>query len=71
MDCVRVRDEFTVVLRLTRSQQMALVDILVAYIRTDEAQEFVDLSTDTKTTTGELLSLVASVDRIEPSQKKG
>lgn len=54
-----------IILRLTRSQQMALVDILVAYIRTDEVQTFVDVSNDATTTTGELLSLVADVRELE------
>jgi hypothetical protein len=68
---LRDRDDSTVTLRLTRSQQMALVDILVAYIRTDDAQEFVNVSADTTTTTGELLSLVASVDHVELPKKRG
>lgn len=55
----------TVVLRLTRSQQMALIDILISYIRLDEVQTFVDISADTTTTTGELLSLVSSLQEIE------
>lgn len=54
-----------VVLRLTRSQQMALIDILIAYIRTDEVQSFVDVGNDVTTTTGELLSLVADVRELE------
>jgi len=47
---------------ITRSQQMALIDILMIYIRqTDEPQEFLDVSTNATTTTGELLRLVSSV----------
>jgi hypothetical protein len=47
-------------LRLTRSQHMALIDILVAYVRGDDAQTFIDCSAGTETTAGELLSLVCS-----------
>jgi hypothetical protein len=56
----------TIVLRLTRSQQMALVDILIAYCRLkDEPQEFVDVVKDCTTTTGELLALVADLREVE------
>lgn len=56
----------TIVLRLTRSQQMALLDVLIAYVRdTDLPQEFLDVSADVTTTTGELLRLVSSLDEIE------
>lgn len=48
-----------VVLRITRSQQMALIDILCAHMRSGDVQEFVDVLTDTTTTTTELLTLVA------------
>jgi hypothetical protein len=41
---------------LTRSQQMAILDILLAYARLpNEPQIFVDILTDTHTTTGDLL----------------
>lgn len=54
------------VVRMTRSQQMALVDILVAYMRIDdEPQEFVDVSTDTTTTPGELLRLIGDMRELE------
>lgn len=53
-------------LRITRSQQMALVDILVAYLRSSDVQEFVDISTDTTTTTGELLALVGETYEMTP-----
>ncbi len=47
-------------LTLTRGQQMALLDVLMAYIRTDEPQEFVNCSTPDgeTTTTGDLLRLL-------------
>jgi hypothetical protein len=51
------------VLQLTRTQQMALTNILIDYIRTPEStEEFIDCSTDptTVTTPGQLLSLVAT-----------
>jgi hypothetical protein len=54
-----------VVLRLTRSQQMALVDILIAYVRSDDVQEFVDVANDVTTTTGELLRLIGDVRELE------
>lgn len=58
----------TIVLRLTRSQQMALLDLLIAYVRLpDEVQIFVDVTEDRTTTTGELLSLVASLREVEIS----
>lgn len=49
-----------ILLRLTRSQQMALIDLLIAYIRLpDEPQEFVDVAEDVTTGTGQLLHLIA------------
>ena len=51
-------------LTLTRSQQMALIDILMAYLRLeDQPQEFINCSSSEEivTTTGELLSLIAQV----------
>lgn len=57
-----------VVLRLTRSQQMALVDILVAYMRTEECQEFVDVMTDTTTTPGDLLRICGDLRELEVEQ---
>jgi hypothetical protein len=54
-----------VVLRLSRSQQMALVDILIAYMRGDDVQEFVDVSTDTTTTVGDLLRIVGDLRELE------
>lgn len=54
-----------VVVKLTRSQQMALVDILVAYMRTDEPQEFVDVTTDTTTTPGDLVRLIGDTSNLE------
>lgn len=47
-----------VMLILTRSQQMALTEILATYMRTDEVQSFIDVLNDTETTTPELLRLV-------------
>lgn len=48
-----------IVVRLTRSQQMALIDILVAYSMTDGyVQEFIDVSTGATTTPGDLLRIV-------------
>jgi hypothetical protein len=54
-----------VVLRLTRSQQMALVDILVAYMRSDDVQEFVDVCADVTTTPGDLLRICGDVREME------
>jgi hypothetical protein len=61
----------SVVVRLTRSQQMALVDILVAYMRTDESQEFVDVMTDTTTTPGDLLRIVGDLRELEMTDESG
>lgn len=48
-----------ILLRLTRSQQMALIDVLIAYIRLpDEPQEFVDVVEDVTTSAGQLLHLI-------------
>jgi isopropylmalate/homocitrate/citramalate synthase len=57
-----------VVLRLTRSQQMALVDILIAYIRSDDVQEFIDVANDVTTTPGELLRIVGDVREMEATE---
>lgn len=55
-----------VVLRLSRSQQMALVDILIAYmVRGDDVQEFLDVSTGTTTTVGDLLRIVGDLRELE------
>jgi hypothetical protein len=54
-----------VLLRMTRSQQMALIDILIAYMRSDDVQEFVDVSSDTTTTPGELLRLIGDIRELE------
>lgn len=57
-----------VVLRLTRSQQMALIDVLLEYARDPEKpQLFVDCSSDegTATTTGDLLVLVSDLRELE------
>ena len=52
--------ERQVMLRLTRSQQMALIDVLICYVRLhDQPQEFLDVSKDHTTTSGELLRLVS------------
>jgi hypothetical protein len=56
---------YNVVLRLTRSQQMALVDILVAYLRSDGVQEFVDVCADVTTTPGDLLRICGDLREIE------
>ena len=56
------------ILRLTRSQQMALVDVLLEHLRDPNgSREFVDCSSNpaTTTTVGELLALVGSVCEIE------
>jgi hypothetical protein len=53
--------EPTILIPVTRSQQMALIDILTYHIRrTDEVQVFVNCSSHpvTETTTGELLRIV-------------
>ena len=54
-----------VVVRMSRSQQMALVDILIAYMRSNDVQEFVDVLTDTTTTPGDLLRIVGDLRRLE------
>jgi hypothetical protein len=56
-----------VVLRLTRSQQMALTEIVLAYSRLEEPQEFVDCSSPdcVTTTTGELLTLLTDLRELE------
>lgn len=59
---------FNVVVRLTRSQQMALVDILVAYMRSDEVQEFVDVVNNVTTTPGDLLRIVGDLRDLEITQ---
>jgi hypothetical protein len=58
----------TIALRLTRSQQMALIEILVAYTRSGEPQEFVNVSNDPETTTtvGDLLTMISEPHR-EPT----
>ena len=49
-----------ILVRLTRSQQMALLDVLITYVRlADEPQDFVDVLRDVTTGTGELLHLIA------------
>jgi hypothetical protein len=59
-------NQTNIVLRLTRSQQMALVEILVAYIRMkDQVHEFVDVINDRTTTTGQLLGLVSDFREVE------
>jgi hypothetical protein len=56
----------TILLRLTRSQQMALVDVLIAYIRLgDQPQEFDDVLREVTTGTGELLHLIAQAGHPE------
>ena len=58
-----------IVLRITRSQQMALTDILSRYMQLqDEVQEFIDCGEDVTTTTGELLTLVMDMREIELTQ---
>lgn len=47
---------------------MALVDILIAYIRSDDVQQFVDVANDITTTPGELLRLVGDVRTLEVVQ---
>lgn len=44
---------------------MALVDILIAYVRSDDVQQFVDVANDVTTTTGELLRLIGDVRELE------
>jgi len=47
------------VVRLTLSQRMALADIIALHMTAlDEPQEFIDVSSDVTTTSGELLRLV-------------
>lgn len=48
--------EDTIALVLTRSEQMALIDVLIAYMRMPDApQMFVDVARDRETTTPDLL----------------
>ena len=55
-----------IVIRLTRSQQMALANILVHYaLLKDQPQNFVDLAEDVVTTTGELLTLFTDLREVE------
>lgn len=54
-----------VVVRLTRSQQMALIDILIAYTRSGDVQTFVDCCRDVTTTTGDLLQIVGNMRELE------
>ncbi len=55
-----------IMLRLSRSQQMALADILMTYMRLEnQPQNFIDCSTGTTTTTGELLTLVTDLRELE------
>lgn len=56
----------TIILRLTRSQQMALTSLVADYMRMDQATEvFIDVSSDVETTPGELLALVSDMKEIE------
>jgi hypothetical protein len=61
-----------VIIRLNRSQQIALVNILVHYILLkDQPQNFVDVVNDVTTTTGELLTLVTYMSEVEmPTDKQ-
>jgi hypothetical protein len=58
----------TKIIRLTRSQEMALIEILVSYARSGDVQEFVDISTDTATTVSELLTLIAENRDMTPDR---
>jgi len=57
----------TIVLRITRSQQMALLDILITYSRLAECQLFVDCSSDppVETTLGDLIAVVGDLKEVE------
>ena len=53
-------DTHKVTITLTRSQQMALIDMLIEYVRTpDHTEQFINVSTDEVTTPGELLRLIS------------
>ena len=55
-----------IVLRATRSQQMALIDVLLTYMRLkDEPQEFLNVSEDVVTTTSDLLTFVSGMQEVE------
>jgi hypothetical protein len=63
-----------VVVRLTRSQQMALLDVLMAYsLNQEQPQEFVNCSTvpPTTTTVGDLLLLLNDVAEFEVRSEPG
>lgn len=56
-----------VVIRMTRSQQMALTDILIEHLRGSGTQVFVDCSSEPaiETTTDQLLQLVSDTRELE------
>lgn len=60
----------TIVFRITRSQQMALIDVLVAYARSNEPQLFADCSSaeEVTTSTGDLLQLVSTMQELEETR---
>jgi hypothetical protein len=47
---------------------MALVDILIAYMRSDDVQEFVDVANDVTTTPGDLLRICGDLRELEVVQ---
>lgn len=61
-----------IVLRITRSQQMALIELISEFIRCDRGhvEIFLDCSTNpsTSTTPGELLRLVSAGQNVEFQQ---
>lgn len=54
---------------LTRPQQMALVSVLGDALRKRCIQTYVDVSTGTETTVGQLMILAMDAPRIDPSER--
>jgi hypothetical protein len=59
-----------IILELTRSQHMALVDAMTEFVRYSDTESFIDCSTnpETVTTPGELLRLVSEARAKEGSR---
>jgi hypothetical protein len=60
--------EARIVLRITRSQQMAILDALIEHMRcSDHTENFVNCSASppTETTLGELLNLFSDTSEVE------
>lgn len=56
----------TVVLRISRSQQMAILDVLMEHMRCpNHTEEFIDVSTDTTTNYGDLLTVFGDTSEMK------